>query len=169
MTIKLRILTGAVALAFAGSLAGPASAESQAWTWCVNKAKASPDLQISGCTTVIQSGKESKSNLAIAFNNRGNGFRKNHDNDRALADYNQAIRLNPKLTIAYNGRGNAYNSKKDYDRALADYGMAIHLNPKYAFAYNGRGNVYNAKKDYDRSIADCSMSIKLDPKMRRAA
>jgi len=26
----------------------------QAWKWCLNEDKASPDLQISGCTTVIQ-------------------------------------------------------------------------------------------------------------------
>ena len=26
----------------------------KAWKWCLNEDKASPDLQISGCTTVIQ-------------------------------------------------------------------------------------------------------------------
>ena len=43
--------------------------QSQARTWCMTtKADGvSLDLRISGCTTVIQSGKEPKNNLVIAF------------------------------------------------------------------------------------------------------
>ena len=169
MTKKLRLFMGAAALTFAVSFPGPASALSQAWTWCVNKEKGSPDLQISGCTTVIQSGKETKNNLAIAFNNRGNGYRSKARQRHAPWPTTTKRSGSIRSSHAYNGRGNAYNGKKDYDRAIADYGMAIHLNAKYAFPYNGRGNVYDAKKDYDRAIADYSMSIKLDPEIRRAA
>src|ERR1700686_235086 len=96
--INRMVVIGALVAAgvFSG---GAASAQlSQAWTWCVNKEKASPDLPISGWTSVIQSGKEPKKNLAIAFNNRGNGYRAKNDNDRAFADYNEAIRLDPKYS-----------------------------------------------------------------------
>ena len=63
-----RVAAVAAAVAAGIFTAGSASAQlSQAWTWCVNKEKASPDLQVSGCTTVIQSGKETKKNLSIAF------------------------------------------------------------------------------------------------------
>ncbi len=155
----------AVAAAVAAGIftAGSASAPlSQAWTWCVNKEKASPDLQVSGCTTVIQSGKETKKNLSIAFNNRGNGYRAKNDDDNALVDYNQAIRLDPKYTYPYDGRGNVYQDKKDYDRAIAEYNEAVRLDPKYASPYNGRGNAYQGKKDYDRAIAEYSEAIRLD-------
>ncbi|HMK69870.1 MAG TPA: tetratricopeptide repeat protein [Xanthobacteraceae bacterium] len=152
------------AAAAAGMFTGSASAElSQPWTWCVNKEKASPDLQISGCTTVIQSGKETKKNLSIAFNNRGNGHRAKGDNENALADYNQSIRLDPNYSYPHNGRGNVYHDKKDYDHALADYDKAIRLDPKYASPYNGRGNVYQDKKDYDRAIPEYDQAIRLDP------
>jgi hypothetical protein len=40
--------------------------------WCVNKKEAySPDLQIKGCTTVIQSARQSGKDAAWAFFDRG--------------------------------------------------------------------------------------------------
>ena len=47
--------------------------------------------------------------------------------DRGLADYNKAIRLNPKDAIAFLGRGNAWWAKKDYRKAIADYDAALQL------------------------------------------
>jgi tetratricopeptide (TPR) repeat protein len=36
--------------------------------------------------------------------------------DRAIADYNEAIRLDPKFSKAFNNRGASYFAKKDYGR-----------------------------------------------------
>src|SRR5215831_7925220 len=155
------IATLAVAAVFAASARAE---QSQPWTWCANKEKASPDLQIGGCTTVIQSGKESQKNLSIAFNNRGNAYHAKGDDDRAVADYNESIRLDPKYAYPYNGRGNAYRGKGDNDRAIADYAMSIKLDPKYAAPHNGRGNAYRDKGDRDRALADYNEAIKLDPR-----
>ena len=97
-----RIAAVAAAVAAGIFTGGTASAQlSQAWTWCVNKEKASPDLQVSGCTSVIQSGKETQKNLSIAFNNRGNGYRTKGDNDNAIADYSQSIRLPGRTPAAH--------------------------------------------------------------------
>jgi lipoprotein NlpI len=87
--------------------------------------------------------------------------------DRAIADYDQSIKLDPKYAEPYNGRGNAYRSKGDIDRAIADYDQSIKFDPKYAYPLNGRGSAYNDKGDFDRAIADFSQSIKLDPKYTR--
>ena len=88
---------------------------------------------------------------------------KQEDFDRAIADYNEAIRLNPKDSHAYNNRANAYQRKKEYDRAIADYNEAIRLDSKYALAYNGRGTAYQSKEDYDRAIADYNEAMRLSP------
>ncbi len=95
-------------------------------------------------------------------------YRDKGDNDRAIADYNEAIRLDPKYAIAYNNRGIAYRAKGDNDRAIADYSEAIRLDPKYAVAFNNRGIAYRAKGDHDRAIADYSEAIRLDPKYASA-
>jgi len=86
------------------------------------------------------------------------------DYDRAIVDYTEAIRLDPKFAFAYNNRCNAYHRKGDNDRAIADCTEAIRLDPKYAFAYNNRGLAYAGKGDYDRAIVDYTEAIRLDPK-----
>jgi tetratricopeptide (TPR) repeat protein len=83
--------------------------------------------------------------------------------DRAIADFTQAIRLDPDNAEGYLERGIAYDSKGDYDRAIADYNQAIRLNPDYYTAYNNRGDAYGGKGDYDRAIADYNQVIRLNP------
>jgi tetratricopeptide (TPR) repeat protein len=83
--------------------------------------------------------------------------------DRAIADYDQAIRLDPDYTVAYIQRGTAYKGKGDNDRAIADYTQAIRLDPNDADAYNNRGVAYINKGDNDRAIADCTQAIRLNP------
>ena len=145
---------------------GPAAAQSsQRWAWCVNQGGTfSADQRINGCTSIIQSGRESRRNLAIAYYSRGLAYYDKGDDDRAIAEFNEAIRLDPKFAYAYSSRGLAYDHKGDLDRADPDYNEAIRLDPKYAQAYFNRGNAYYQKGDDDRAIADYSEAIRLDPK-----
>ena len=93
----------------------------------------------------------------------GNSFYQNQDYDHAIADYNQALRLDPQNAVAYYDRGNAFCSKQDYDRAMADYNQALRLDPKYVDAYINRGNAFYSKQDYDRAMADYNQALKIDP------
>src|SRR5262249_52475492 len=43
------------------------------------------------------------------------------NNDRAIADYNEAIRLDAKDALTYYNRGLAYRAKGNNDGAIADY------------------------------------------------
>jgi tetratricopeptide (TPR) repeat protein len=84
--------------------------------------------------------------------------------DRAIADYSEAIRLDPKYVNAYYARAFVYHAKGDYDRAITDFNEALRLDPKYALAYYNRGLAYHDKGDYDRAIADYNEAIRLDPR-----
>jgi lipoprotein NlpI len=148
----------------------PAAAQhSPKWASCVNHGGAfSADQRISSCSSIIQSGRETGRNLAVAYYNRGLAYYDKGDDDRAIAEYNEAIRLDPKFAYAYSSRGLAYDHKGDLERASPDYDEAIRLDPKYAQALFNRGNAYYQKGDDDRAIADYNEAIRLAPKFAYA-
>ena len=127
-------------------------------------ARASADVAIAACTRAIASRRYSGSNLAKIYYNRGVEYRGKGEPDRAIGDFNETIRLDPKYAWAYNNRGIAYRAKGDLDRAIADYNEAIRLDPKNASAFYNRGIAYEAKGDLDRAIADFGEAIRRDPK-----
>jgi tetratricopeptide (TPR) repeat protein len=58
------------------------------------------------------------------------------DHNRAIADYNEAIRLNPVYTLAYRNRAMAWDAKGEIERGTADFNETIRINPKDASNYN---------------------------------
>ncbi len=70
---------------------------------------------------------------------RGNRHYHAGEYEDAIAEYTQAIALDPKLAEAYNNRGLAYADLGKYAEAIADYYQAISLDTKYAVSYNNRG------------------------------
>ncbi|MCU0238631.1 MAG: tetratricopeptide repeat protein [Pyrinomonadaceae bacterium] len=72
----------------------------------------------------------------------------------ALADFEQAIKSNPKNADAYNGRASCNDRLGKKDLALADYTKAIELDPKLATAYMGRMAIYCDQGKKELSIAD---------------
>lgn len=61
---------------------------------------------------------------------RGNAYRQKGDWDRAIADLNRGLEVNPKDADAYHTRGFVYARKGDLDRAIADYRRALQLDPQ---------------------------------------
>ena len=81
-----------------------------------------------------------------AYNNRGFARADKKEYDKAIADFSEAIRLDPKDATAYYNRGIAWAGKNEYDKAIADYSEAIRLDPKDASAYINRGAAWSYKK-----------------------
>jgi uncharacterized caspase-like protein len=104
--------------------------------------------------------------IQVAFNQGKAAFERG-DFDRAIANYSEAIRLDPGNAAAFNNRAIAYVSKKMLDRAIADYSEVIRLAPNADIFYE-RGTTYMDKGDNDRAIADYNETIRLDPKYTRA-
>jgi tetratricopeptide (TPR) repeat protein len=77
------------------------------------------------------------------------GFKR--DFERAVGDYGEAIRLDPKNPSPVLDRCIAYVDNRDYDHAIADYSEIIRLDPKSDDAFNRRGIAYHKKGDYDRA------------------
>lgn len=85
------------------------------------------------------------------------------DPDSAIADYDEAIRLNPKYYRAYYNRSIARLDRGDLDGALDDANEAIRLNPQSAGAFSVRGGARDHKGDFDGALADYSEAIHLNP------
>ena len=141
---------------------GPAFGASQ-WDR-LDCAGADPDRKMAACTRVLNDSGESQSNRAAAYTYRGMAWRDKGDFDRAIADFDEAIRLDPNSALAYAHRGTAWQNKGDYKRVIADLTEAISLDPTLAPAYVNRGFSHMVEGDADRAIADYTEAIRLNVK-----
>jgi tetratricopeptide (TPR) repeat protein len=147
-------------------------ATSSAWAGGLNDAKAGIaatgrghyDKAIRLFTSAIASGELSREDLSIVYYNRGFAWMKKGDDDQAIADFTEAIAINPRFDEAYYNRGRAWHDKGDYGKAIGDYTRAIEIDPRDAFVYFNRGSAWMKKGDYDKAIADYTQAIEIDPK-----
>lgn len=128
---------------------------------------ASGDTAIEACTRAIDSKKFSNKKqirvLSLLYTNRGVEYLIKKDLEHAIADHDQAIKIDPKNPAAYNNRGNGYLAQQDYERAIADFDMAVKLNPKYAEAFFNRGMAKQNHGDLAGGETDIAQAKELQP------
>ncbi len=66
---------------------------------------------------------------AMIYFYRANAYALKQEFDSAIADYNQALQLNPDDATTYNNRGVAYKAQGKTDQAIADFKRVLDLNP----------------------------------------
>jgi tetratricopeptide (TPR) repeat protein len=170
MSVTARLFASVTALVlFTLGFSTPVRAQTQQQIdLCAGDGNPTPDLVIGACTAVIQSGKLVGVRLSAAFQLRGAAYAGKGQYDRAIQDFDQAIKLNPKEAETFVNRGGSYDKKGQYDRAIQDFDQAIKLNPSYASAFMNRGIAYRKKGQHDRAIQDYDQAIKLNPKYAAA-
>jgi tetratricopeptide (TPR) repeat protein len=112
---------------------------------------------IAVCTRAIEAGG-SKRKLADYHYNRGLAYWTSGEVEKAIADYDASIALNP-TPDAYEKRGNAWFWKKDYDRAIADFEQSVKR--------EANGRVYASlcaaqrlKGDLDAALKGCDQAVR---------
>ena len=85
--------------------------------------------------------------------------------EEAIADSNNAIRLNSESAIAYRVRGSSEAALENYSKAIADLHRAIELNLNFAEAYWERGLVYQKIGQQTEAEADFKKAKELDPNL----
>lgn len=118
------------------------------------------DAAIDGCGRIIDDPKQKPKARAAAHFNRGNALLQKGSPDQAIADFDAAIKLEPKNASAYNNRGNAKSEKGDPDGAIEDFDAAIKHNARDASAYFNRANALAAKGESARAINDYDAALK---------
>jgi tetratricopeptide (TPR) repeat protein len=92
---------------------------------------------------------------------RGIGWHGKQDYEKALRDFDEAIRLNPTEGLLFLHRGKAWLKKKQYDKAIEDFNEGMRLCPNYGF-YVFRGIAWLGKTDFGKAIGDFDESVRLD-------
>ena len=100
-------------------------------------------------------------NDAAFYNNRGEIYLREGKVDKAINDFNIAVKLQPKLAVAYNNRGNAYLLKGEVDKAIDDATTAIALDEKCSNAYYNRAEAWLHLKEWNKAKADLTTAKKL--------
>jgi tetratricopeptide (TPR) repeat protein len=136
------------------------------WTLCSTRPSAgiTNDAIIAACTSVLDAAKEPADRLAIAAFNRGLAYNRAGNRDKGYADYDAALRLNPKFANVFVARGYEAIADGKYEAAISEFDQAAKIDPKLVQAYYGRGLAYGASRKIDLSIKDHQKAIALDPK-----
>ena len=95
--------------------------------------------------------------------NRGNAYADKKDYDRAIADFNQAIRLDPENAYAYNSRADTLREAGKAEQGLPDAGKAVQLDPNNADFWDTRAQILQALGRRQEAIADYRRALELDP------
>ncbi|WP_125731505.1 serine protease [Microcystis viridis] len=104
---------------------------------------------------------------AEILNYQGIFYGKMNQSEKAIAFFEQAIKISPQNPNYYNSLSSALQNVKRYDRALAAINRAIEIAPRSSW-YSNRGNIYSDLKKWDLALADYNQALTLNPNNPRA-
>jgi tetratricopeptide (TPR) repeat protein len=153
--------TAIAAFVLAAFAALPHAAHAQTAEDCFKATLKDDDLAIIRvCTQALEKGGLSTEDRSITLSNRGLGYLRNKEFDKAIIDLSDSLLVNPKNPFAFSNRGDAWLEKKNYDRALADFDDALRVDSGFTSAMYSRGltferqgNVNGARTEYRRALA----------------
>lgn len=86
------------------------------------------------------------------------------DHKSALADFSQAIKIQPTTATYYRYRANYYDMLGQYEDAVRDISQYIQLQSNDAKGYYGRALLYSKQGNHGSAIGDYTEAIKLENK-----
>jgi tetratricopeptide (TPR) repeat protein len=130
---------------------------------------------IEAMTKVIDNPKTTKDIMANAYDNRGVCYTNKKMNDKAVADFDKAVELQPNLQSALYHRARALAAMGKHAEAVADLDKVISMEnagsqPSLATAdyYYNRGisEMGMSPPDPEKAKADFAMAKKINPKVK---
>ena len=101
--------------------------------------------------------------LAIQYVNRGFAFMDKRDNNRAIGEFNKAIKLNSQYSAAYHNKGVALARIDNIEEAMEEIDKAIDLDPNSARSYTSMGMILHHNGKYKEAIKEFNEAIRSDP------
>ncbi|MEO8335550.1 MAG: tetratricopeptide repeat protein [bacterium] len=102
------------------------------------------------------------STSARAHRLRGDIARNRAEYDKALVDYDAAIRFKPDDAGIFVDRAMVHQAKGDYEPAIQDFDRAVTLRPNYALAFKNRGRTHFYMGHFKEAGEDLGRGAALD-------
>lgn len=101
----------------------------------------------------------------MAYFGRANLYLEKKDYEKAIQDYDKAIKLDSKLVWAYECRGYYYYIKKEYGKAKADLDESLKLDAKSPIQYDIRGLIELRLNNFDDALRNFEIASKFDERL----
>jgi len=121
-------------------------------------------LLFASITLNVFAQKENGQSFYIAGNNK----LENGNIEGAIAEFDQAIKLDPKNVKYIDKRAYCRVQIEDYKGAIEDYNLVIDENSNNAPAHISRGTAKKKLKDFSGAIEDYNKALAIDPKNTEA-
>lgn len=171
--MRMRCISCLAAAAIWGIASAAAQVQdslSAAWAICIPprmqghiEAPSKASAVVEACTKVIAAVQQDRSRLSLAFTHRGVAHGALQQLPKAVADFSDAIRLDPLNAEARFQRATALLDLGKDEESVADYTALFRLDPTDAEAWNNRGVAYARLEQLDRAIADWTRAIAIKP------
>lgn len=118
---------------------------------------------IADYTKVIDNPSEiDSSRLSSAYSFRGSAYHNLEEYNKAIADINKAIELDPKNADLYQYRSTSRYFLKDFEGAVADFSKVIEIKPDSCDIYLLRSRIFQVVlKDEKKAIADLKKAVEI--------
>ena len=88
--------------------------------------------------------------------------------DDAIAQWEEALRIDPQVAEIHHNLGNAYAHQKLPDKAIESLKQALSIDPTLVEAYNKLGCIFYDQGNRELAISNWNEALKVDPDFREA-
>jgi tetratricopeptide (TPR) repeat protein len=106
--------------------------------------------------------------MPLLLNARGNALSLAGDSERAMRDFNEALRLDPKCIVALINRSSLLYAGGKVEKALQDLSDVLRIDPASTDALCNRGMIWKGQNQKEKAVTDFSRAIEIDPRNIRA-
>ncbi|MBI5403771.1 MAG: trypsin-like peptidase domain-containing protein [Ignavibacteriae bacterium] len=98
-----------------------------------------------------------------AYNYRGRAYLHKKDFEKALKDFQAALKIDNEYVPSICNRGECYFLMEEYDMAIKDFSKVLKMNSEYWYAYYVRGLTYGKMDEHKKAIKDYTTFLNHDP------